>query len=133
MSGPVGAVEAALPFVQSFMERRGFTLQGKEAEALIGYVLNAAALGDATRVERDQPANLVIPDEAVEAAASVIREIHYPDYTPDPAFARRVLEASAPHMKAQALCDALEDLEDVDPDDIREWLRDRAEAVRPAP
>lgn len=37
------AVEAARPFVESFMKRRGFTLRGKEADVLIGYVLAAAA------------------------------------------------------------------------------------------
>lgn len=42
MNMPDEAVEAAKPFVASFMERRGFALRGKEADALIGYVLDAA-------------------------------------------------------------------------------------------
>lgn len=40
---PDSAIEAAKPFVDSFMERRGFAVKGKEAEVLIGYILNAAA------------------------------------------------------------------------------------------
>jgi len=31
--------------------------------------------------------------------------------------------------KAQALYEALEDLEDIDPDDIREWLKERADKI----
>lgn len=49
---PAEAVEAARPFVSSFMERRGFELKGQETEVLIGYVLEAAApymLADANK------------------------------------------------------------------------------------
>lgn len=35
------AIEAARPFVDSFMKRRGFELRGKEADVLIGYVCEA--------------------------------------------------------------------------------------------
>lgn len=41
MSTPDEAIEAALPFVESFMNRRGFELKGKEADVLIGYVCEA--------------------------------------------------------------------------------------------
>lgn len=44
----------------------------------------------------------MIPDEAVEAAANIIRERDYPDYTPDLDFARRVLRVAAPFIAAQA-------------------------------
>jgi hypothetical protein len=44
---------------------------------------------------------------------------------PADALARLKAEAGA-----QALDDALEVLEDVDPDDMRDWLRDRAAAIR---
>lgn len=44
----------------------------------------------------------MISDEAVEAAANIIRERDYPDYTPDLDFARRVLRVAAPFIAAQA-------------------------------
>jgi len=56
------AVEAAVPWINDFMERRGFALRGKEAEALAAYVLAAAAphiiaawINDTSRLPRDLP------------------------------------------------------------------------------
>lgn len=39
---PTEAVEAAVPWITNFLERRGLVLRGKEAEVLAGYVLEAA-------------------------------------------------------------------------------------------
>jgi len=40
---PDAAVEAAAPWIAGFLKRRGLELRGKEASALAGYVLEAAA------------------------------------------------------------------------------------------
>lgn len=48
----------------------------------------------------------MIPDAAVESAAMILRTRDYPDYQPDPEWAREVLEAAAPHIAAQALEEA---------------------------
>jgi len=54
---------------------------------------------------------MTVPDEAVEAAANIIRERDYPDYMPDLDFARRVLRVAAPLIAAQAWDAAVASLE----------------------
>jgi len=63
---------------------------------------------------------MAVPDEAVEAAANIIRERDYPDYTPDLDFARRVLRVAAPFIAAQAWDEGFKQggpMHDVDYDD----------------
>jgi hypothetical protein len=43
MNVPDEAVKAALPWITSFLARRGMTLRGQEGEVLARYVLRAGA------------------------------------------------------------------------------------------
>ena len=56
----------------------------------------------------------MIPDEAIEAAANVIRTVDYPNYVPDMSLALKVLEAAGPHLMApeSARLSALRELAD---------------------
>lgn len=48
-----------------------------------------------------------ISDEAVEAAANVIRERDYPDYAADLGFARRVLQAAAEAASTTSMAESI--------------------------
>jgi hypothetical protein len=75
---PEEALEAARPFVVSFLKRRGLNPRGQEADALTGYVLTMAA----------------------------------------------------PHIRAQALTDAADQMQHDDPGNCVAWLRARAVTER---
>ncbi|MCO4257342.1 hypothetical protein [Pseudarthrobacter cellobiosi] len=73
---PAEAVEAAVPWITNFLERRGLSLRGKEAEALAGYILTAAAphmLAAAQSAALEEVADLIEPFSGIGLAHGATR------------------------------------------------------------